>query len=424
VIINSLIDSFALRQDGSKPLTADWDAGPYKLTAGTLTDGTLSISDGSITSGVEATFSGTLQAEHLYSTDDLQVNDDATIEGLGTLGNLIVGTSTLVVNRTGYGGNVGIRTLTPTHNLELLGDAYFQGPTEIGEDAPTAFEVIGGTGADLHKGGPIYIRGGVGGVGVWDAAPGAGGAVGLYGGDGGIGYADEEASGTGGNIILAPGSAGAVVYGESGADGRIDIQGDIDLNTNTLIVPSGGGITIASRRPPGGTLKFDFAAADYEFVERSSLLGIRNVTSGREAILEFFSQDDNTEDNVGLNIWGRGTPDQTTNRERFLVRYNGDATNPYCEITSAKGGTGTVRPIKLCTGANTDQLVLLTTGNNTMSGNLDVAGHYEIDSVQVIGNRVIDARCDDAVNSGDATTDGVIDALRDAMITHGLIAAT
>ncbi|KKN10585.1 hypothetical protein LCGC14_1035240, partial [marine sediment metagenome] len=42
---------------------------------------------------------------------------------------------------------------------------------------------------------------------------------------------------------------------------------------------------------------------------------------------------------------------------------------------------------------------------------------------QVVGTRVVDARCDDAINSGDATTDGVIDALRDAMIAHGLIAA-
>lgn len=46
-----------------------------------------------------------------------------------------------------------------------------------------------------------------------------------------------------------------------------------------------------------------------------------------------------------------------------------------------------------------------------------------IGNQQVVGARVIDARCDDAINSGDATTDGVIDALRDAMITHGLIAA-
>jgi len=49
--------------------------------------------------------------------------------------------------------------------------------------------------------------------------------------------------------------------------------------------------------------------------------------------------------------------------------------------------------------------------------------YYQVAGTQVVGARVIDARCDDAINSGDATTDGVIDALRDAMITHGLIAA-
>ena len=48
---------------------------------------------------------------------------------------------------------------------------------------------------------------------------------------------------------------------------------------------------------------------------------------------------------------------------------------------------------------------------------------YKVSGSQVVGARVIDARCDDAIASGDATTDGVIDSLRDAMITHGLIAA-
>ena len=48
---------------------------------------------------------------------------------------------------------------------------------------------------------------------------------------------------------------------------------------------------------------------------------------------------------------------------------------------------------------------------------------YKVNSTQVVGARVVDARCSGAVNSGDATTDDVIDALRDAMITHGLIAA-
>lgn len=58
-----------------------------------------------------------------------------------------------------------------------------------------------------------------------------------------------------------------------------------------------------------------------------------------------------------------------------------------------------------------------------VAGNINATGVLKIDDVQVVGNRVIDARCDDTINSGDATTDGVIDSLRDAMITHGLIAA-
>ena len=53
----------------------------------------------------------------------------------------------------------------------------------------------------------------------------------------------------------------------------------------------------------------------------------------------------------------------------------------------------------------------LTTGPITVAG------------TQVVGARVVDARADDVANSGDATTDGLIDALRDAMIAHGLIAA-
>jgi len=48
-------------------------------------------------------------------------------------------------------------------------------------------------------------------------------------------------------------------------------------------------------------------------------------------------------------------------------------------------------------------------------------GRYYIDNTQVVGPRVVDIRCQDVLNSGDATTDGVIDAIRDALITHGLI---
>ncbi|GAG86225.1 unnamed protein product, partial [marine sediment metagenome] len=34
--LHSLVDPYALRQDGSKPLTANWDAGDYQITTGLI----------------------------------------------------------------------------------------------------------------------------------------------------------------------------------------------------------------------------------------------------------------------------------------------------------------------------------------------------------------------------------------------------
>jgi len=61
-----------------------------------------------------------------------------------------------------------------------------------------------------------------------------------------------------------------------------------------------------------------------------------------------------------------------------------------------------------------------------VNGNVNVTGVYKVDDVQVVGSRVVDERADDTVNTStwDSTTAGVLDALRDAMISHGLIAAS
>jgi len=58
-----------------------------------------------------------------------------------------------------------------------------------------------------------------------------------------------------------------------------------------------------------------------------------------------------------------------------------------------------------------------------VTGNINTTGVVKVDDVQVLSNRVMAARAANVANSGDATTDGLIDALRDAMIAHGLIAA-
>jgi len=55
--------------------------------------------------------------------------------------------------------------------------------------------------------------------------------------------------------------------------------------------------------------------------------------------------------------------------------------------------------------------------------NVDASGAYKVDGVQVVSNRVVDARIDDTPNSGDATTDGIIAAIQSILQTHGLAAA-
>lgn len=49
------------------------------ITATTFTDGTLSISSGSITGAVGATYTGTIEAEHLISTDDALIKNILTL---------------------------------------------------------------------------------------------------------------------------------------------------------------------------------------------------------------------------------------------------------------------------------------------------------------------------------------------------------
>ena len=92
-----------------------------------ITDGIASLSSGSLTDAVNGTFSGTVQAEHLHTTDDLQVADDATIGGdLTVTGNTsIEGNTTLgnaasdTITFTGYAASHIRPDTTNTYTLGL-----------------------------------------------------------------------------------------------------------------------------------------------------------------------------------------------------------------------------------------------------------------------------------------------------------------
>jgi len=74
---------------------------------------------------------------------------------------------------------------------------------------------------------------------------------------------------------------------------------------------------------------------------------------------------------------------------------------------------------------NTTTVLTIGSAAVTSAQDVDLASGkvYKVNATQVVGARVIDARIDDIPNSGDTTTDGIIDAIQDALIAHGLAAA-
>jgi len=116
----------------------------------------------------------------------------------------------------------------------------------------------------------------------------------------------------------------------------------------------------------------------------------------------------------------------------------------YIKFTPTSGYTGIgsvgVSRLDLYAGpANEVRLSITQTGNvlietttDAGTGKLQVNGDisttlgYKVNGTQVLYARVIDARIDDTINTSawDATTAGVLDAIRDALVTHGIVAAS
>lgn len=103
--------------------------------------------------------------------------------------------------------------------------------------------------------------------------------------------------------------------------------------------------------------------------------------------------------------------------DRLMIANNNQDKDIFFQIDDG----GTTRTITW--DADVDKLKHSGGTFNFDNDNLETAGVFKVSGNQVVGARVVDQRIDDAVNSGDATTDGVIDAMRDALISHGLIRA-
>jgi len=93
----------------------------------------------------------------------------------------------------------------------------------------------------------------------------------------------------------------------------------------------------------------------------------------------------------------------------------------FVQVAAPNGSTDITFMIK----AGTNENVLIYASGIAEFVSTVKASAFKIGSNQVVGARVVDARADDAVTSTwSATEAGVLDALRDAMISHGLLAAS
>ena len=212
---------------------------------GTFTDGTMSIASGSITNGVDGTFSGTIQVEGFISTDDAYITDRL---GIGAGASTPLYALHINTGRAYIFGTPGTPNVDAPITFHLECGQGYDGLASLGEQSAGGDnEIISGVGGfatlgDGANAGHNYILGGQGG-GTDDAgrAGGTGGSIFVSGGNFGSG----DVSGSIGNVVLAGGTTGANPLGMVGVgkiptdsildvDGIVTSENVVDLSHNRI----------------------------------------------------------------------------------------------------------------------------------------------------------------------------------------------
>jgi len=192
-------------------------------------------------------------------------------------------------------------------------------------------------------------------------------------------------TGTTGTIILNTGLANALTINNSGLV-------NVALNTETTGTGTGalniiGGVNIDKSLFVGIALNLNF---NQKYTYSGDSSGRLNIQSGTGSIAHrvrsFTFDGDNTDDNIN-EIYGLGNTGSLVNTE-FLKQGFDQTTTSYI-ISTQKTGTGTVRPLSISTGTNTDQIKLLadstvslsstTSSTSSTVGSLKLAGGISSD---------------------------------------------
>ncbi|KKL17328.1 hypothetical protein LCGC14_2486660, partial [marine sediment metagenome] len=121
---------------------------------------------------------------------------------------------------------------------------------------------------------------------------------------------------------------------------------------------------------------------DYIFSDRLTALAIQSRTAATPFNIELSSLDGDGTDNVLLNFYAIGTPAGLGNAEFLRMGYKASGTT--FDIHTGQLLTGTVRPLRIYTGANTTQLVLNTDNSIDMSGVLTAVTFNATDEINAL----------------------------------------
>lgn len=110
---------------------------------------------------------------------------------------------------------------------------------------------------------------------------------------------------------------------------------------------------------------------DWQFTRAfTHRLALQGKQAGQPGLVEVFANDGDTTDEVGIQLFGRGTPTSTTNIELLNVGWN-VGTSRY-ELVTYRGGTGVARALGLGSDGNTDQLLLNTDGTTQVDNDFKI----------------------------------------------------
>jgi hypothetical protein len=118
-----------------------------------------------------------------------------------------------------------------------------------------------------------------------------------------------------------------------------------------------GNRTLKLPNPTFDSLTLNLTTQDYLLTERAETLAIQGQSSGQGSVIDLFTKDGDATDSAYFEIFGLGTPGSVANRELLAFGWN-SGSSIYIISSVAAGAGGTVRPLHVYTGANTNQLVL------------------------------------------------------------------